>query len=332
MTRSTFVDRVTIEVEGGRGGDGAVSFRREKFVPRGGPNGGDGGHGGSVLLRVDPQKHTLLDFRYLRRYRAERGAHGKGKDMHGRRGEDCTLLVPPGTVVRDAESGEVLADLVAEGDQMVAARGGRGGFGTTRFKSPTERAPRYAQEGSDGAARRLLLELKLIADAGLVGLPNAGKSTLLSRLSRARPKVADYPFTTLEPVLGLVADDNGGGFVLADIPGLIEGAHEGKGMGHEFLRHIERTRVLLFLLDVSRADPAADFALLRRELELHRAELLERDHLVVLNKCDLLPPDERRVPAGLPDDVLWISAASGQGVEALRRALAARLTRVTTAG
>lgn len=328
MSGRSFVDWVEVEVEGGSGGNGVVSFRREKYVPRGGPDGGDGGDGGSVVIRVDPRKRTLLDFRYQRHWRAGRGAHGRGKDMYGRRGEDAEVLVPPGTVVRDAETGEVLADLVAPDDRVVAARGGRGGRGNAALKTGNDRAPRRAFPGGEGEKRRIALELKLLADVGLVGMPNAGKSTLISRVSRARPRIADYPFTTLRPVLGLVPTRDGHGFVMADIPGLIEGAHQGKGMGHEFLRHIERTRLLVYLLDASRDDAAGDLAVLRRELTLHREELAGREHLVVLNKCDLVAPAARVAPEGVGGPVRWISAATGEGLDALMAEVEERLAAI----
>jgi GTP-binding protein len=317
------IDLARIEVISGSGGDGCVSFRREKYVPKGGPDGGDGGRGGSVRLVVNPHVRTLLDCREQPRYRAERGRPGSGNRRSGKDGRDLEVRVPPGTVVRDPGSGEVLADLVRAGDEYVAARGGRGGRGNARFATPTHQAPRHAEEGGPGEERWLELELKLIADVGFVGLPNAGKSTLLSRVSRARPRIAPYPFTTLEPHLGIVVLDEERQFVAADLPGLIEGAHAGKGLGHQFLRHIERTRVLLFLVDVMAEDPARDLQVLEREITLHGPALAGKPRLVALTKADLLPPGEHAeaaARAGLPEARL-ISAQSGEGVAALQEAL-----------
>jgi GTP-binding protein len=317
------VDRVTIEVQGGRGGDGCVSFRREKYVPRGGPDGGDGGAGGNVLLRVNPHMRTLLDFRYRASFSAKKGVGGKGKNMTGANGADCVVEVPPGTTVADAVSGEVVADLTEPGQEVVAARGGRGGRGNARFATATNRSPRRHDDGADGERRRLKLELKLIADVGVVGLPNAGKSTLLSVLSEARPKIADYPFTTLEPHLGLVKVDELTGFVMADIPGLIEGAHKGKGLGLEFLRHIERTRVLLFLLDSSNPDPGDDYATLVGELKAYDRGLEDKPRLVCLNKTDLPGTGSVVNLRGL--EALRISALTGAGLDTLKRELARTL-------
>jgi GTP-binding protein len=313
------VDVARIHTIGGAGGAGSVSFRREKYVPKGGPDGGDGGRGGSVILRVDPHLRTLLDCREQPRYRAESGRAGAGANRAGKDGRDLVVRVPRGTVVRLIESGEPLADLVKEGDEFVAARGGRGGRGNAQFATPTHQAPRRAEPGGAGEERRLELELKLIADVGLVGLPNAGKSTLLSRISRARPKIADYPFTTLEPNLGIVALDDERQFVVADVPGLIEGAHQGRGLGHQFLRHLERTRALAFLIDVSSPAPSDDLLLLLREIEMHSAALAGRARVVVLTKADLLAPERRADFArqsGLPE-ALVVSAHSGEGMGAL---------------
>jgi GTP-binding protein len=284
-----FVDEARIFVKAGDGGHGCCSFRREKYVPRGGPNGGDGGHGGSIILRADPQLHTLIDLTYQQQYRAQRGAHGEGKNCSGRGGEDRLIAVPVGTMVYDAESGERLADLSAPGQTLVAAKGGRGGRGNAHFATPTHRAPRRADPGEPGEERTLRLELKLLADVGIVGFPNAGKSTLLSAISKARPKIADYPFTTLTPQLGVARDAAGRSFVVADIPGLIEGAHAGKGLGHQFLRHVERTRVMLHLVDagVGRAgDPVEEFRILRRELTAYQPELAEKPMVLAANKID----------------------------------------------
>lgn len=313
------VDLTKIHVLAGNGGAGCVSFRREKYVPKGGPDGGDGGRGGSVILRVDPHVRTLLDCREQPRYRAVHGRPGSGNNRTGRDGDDLIVKVPPGTVIRDVETGEVVVDLLKPGDELVAARGGRGGRGNARFATSTHQAPRRADQGEPGEERRLELELKLIADVGLVGLPNAGKSTLLSRLTRARPKIAAYPFTTLEPNLGIAVLDEERNFVVADVPGLIEGAHEGKGLGLQFLRHLERTRALAYLLDVTAEDPAGDLATLERELALHSAALTERPRVVVLTKSDLLAPEDRATAparAGLPDARL-ISAHTGEGMREL---------------
>ncbi|HKQ56423.1 MAG TPA: GTPase ObgE [Candidatus Eisenbacteria bacterium] len=312
------IDLAKIEVIAGKGGDGCVSFRREKYVPKGGPDGGDGGHGGSVMLEVDVHVRTLLDCREAPRYRAHSGRAGSGNNRTGKDGEDIVIKVPPGTVVMDADSGEPLADLVEVGATWIAARGGRGGRGNARFATSTNQAPRRADPGEPGESRRLALELKLIADVGLVGLPNAGKSTLLSRITRARPRIADYPFTTLEPNLGIVVRDPERQFVVADLPGLIEGAHAGKGLGHEFLRHVERTRVLAFLIDVTRPSPLDDLRLLENELAQHSAALVSRPRIVALTKADLLPPDQQAqaaVRAALPDAML-MSAHSGLGLDA----------------
>ncbi len=312
------IDLAKIHVIAGKGGDGCVSFRREKYVPKGGPDGGDGGHGGSVSLVVDGHVRTLLDCREAPRYRADSGRPGSGNNRTGKDGEDVLIKIPPGTVVKDAESGTVLADLVDMGSTWVAAGGGKGGRGNARFATSTHQAPRRADPGDPGEERWLELELKLIADVGLVGLPNAGKSTLLSRISRARPRIAEYPFTTLEPNLGIVVRDIERQFVVADLPGLIEGAHAGKGLGLEFLRHVERTRVLVFLLDVTRPDPAEDLAMLENELARYSAALGEKPRLVTLTKADALPADEHAGAAsraGLPE-VLLISAHSGVGMDA----------------
>jgi len=314
-----FVDHVKIEVEGGRGGDGCVSFRREKYVPRGGPDGGNGGKGGDVILAVNPHMRTLLDFRYRSSFRAARGRPGKGKNMTGAGGDDCVINVPPGTVVRDAASGEIISDLTDPGQTVVVARGGRGGRGNARFATATDRSPRRFGKGGEGEVRTVSLELKLIADVGVIGLPNAGKSTLLAALSDARPRVADYPFTTLDPHLGLVRGDELSTFVMADIPGLIEGAHKGKGLGLRFLRHVERTRVLLYLLDASRPDPEGDFRTLRDELGAYQPSLLAKKKVVCLNKIDL-PGADRSVE--LEDgEPMRISALTGSGLADLKRAL-----------
>jgi GTP-binding protein len=319
-----FIDRVTIEVKGGRGGNGCVSFRREKHVPRGGPDGGDGGRGGDVLIRVDPHMRTLLDLRYSRIYRAGNGAHGQGKRRTGRDGSPSLVSVPPGTTVQDARTNEQLADMTGDGQESMAARGGRGGKGNYSFRSPTDQAPRKSTDGEPGEERLLQLTLKLIADVGLVGLPNAGKSTLLRAVSGAHPVVAPYPFSTVSPVLGIVPVDVGASFCMVDIPGLIEGAHKGRGLGIQFLRHVERCRILLFLLDVSGdVSPDDAYAQLLREVGLYSGALLERPRFIALNKMDLAPPSEGKVDFALcPEDTLfYISALSGEGVQALVKAL-----------
>ncbi len=312
-----FLDRAIITATAGGGGNGCCSFRREKYVPRGGPNGGDGGDGGSVWLVVDDRKSTLRDFRYRREFKAKRGVHGQGSDKHGRRGETLEIPVPPGTVVHDIDTDQIIADLREPGDRWLVATGGRGGRGNARFATSTNRVPRRADDGHPGEVRRVRLELKLIADVGLVGFPNAGKSTLLARVSDARPKIADYPFTTLSPNLGVVGLPDFRQFVIADIPGILEGAHEGKGLGLEFLRHIERTRVLLFLIDLTDPDPADTLEKLRSELRLYGRGLEDRPYLVLLNKADLFPSVD--VPAGLAgrDDVRVVSAVRGDGIDDL---------------
>ncbi|HET9598267.1 MAG TPA: GTPase ObgE [Anaeromyxobacteraceae bacterium] len=332
-----FVDEVRIHVKAGDGGDGAIAWRREKFIPRGGPAGGDGGDGGDVALVVDPQLATLLDFRYVREHKAKSGGHGLGNDMNGPNGPHLELRVPPGTVVRDAASGEVVVDLSAPGQRFVVAKGGRGGLGNMNFATSTNQAPRFAQPGTEGEERDLVLELKLLADVGIVGFPNAGKSTLISRISRARPKIADYPFTTLVPNLGVVSWRGERSFVVADIPGLIEGAHEGAGLGHQFLRHVERCRVLVHLVDGApqgegRA-PKADLDAIDRELRLYSAVLAEKPQIVAVNKVDV--PEARKAAAGLkralgrrkkaPREVLAVSAVTGEGLDALLDAVAAVL-------
>lgn len=292
-------------------------------MPRGGPSGGDGGHGGDVVMLADPQLGTLLDFSYRRHYQAERGMHGEGSNRTGRSGEDLILRVPLGTVAYDADTDELVGELLAEGDRLVVARGGRGGRGNAAFKSSTNQAPREYEPGEEGTERRIRLELKLIADVGVVGEPNAGKSTLLATISKARPRIADYPFTTLEPQLGVVELSDYRSFVVADIPGIIEGASEGKGLGHQFLRHIERTRVLLMLVPVDSPDPQAELDLLRSELAAYSSELADLPFLVGLSKTDLLPPDEP-----LPDVVaegalgtLGFSSATRKGIDDLLEAL-----------
>ena len=320
-----FVDEVKILVEAGDGGNGCISFRREKFVPRGGPDGGDGGRGGDVILVVTNKHLTLLDHSYQQHYRAKRGSHGKGKLQHGRKGKDLTITVPPGTVVRDIESNAVLKDLLHEGDLFVAARGGRGGKGNAFFKSSTFRAPKMAQPGENGERKNLKLELKLLADVGIIGLPNAGKSTLVSQITSANPKVAPYPFTTLNPQLGVVCSENLKTFVVADIPGIIKGAHQGTGLGLKFLRHIERTSLLMILLDsasLEPKDPGKDYKTIINELENFNPDLLKRPQIIVLNKLDLLssdtvPPEVIRYYQNLGYPFTPISALTGEGIDKL---------------
>ena len=317
-----FVDRVTIDVEAGRGGDGCVSFRCEKYVPRGGPDGGDGGDGGSIILVAEPGVDSLSALAHRKHWRAERGEHGRGSNCHGRSASDMVIRVPPGTVVIDAVHGHVLKDLTSPGEQVIAAHGGKGGKGNTRFKSATNQVPRESTPGGQGESRRLTLELKVIADVGLVGKPNAGKSTLLSRVSRARPEIADYPFTTKTPQLGIVQIDIDRSLVMADIPGLIEGAHAGAGLGHEFLRHIERTRVLVHLVEpmpLDGSDPLENYRAIRRELEQYGHSLAERPEIVAVSKAELPGADEvqRRLAEATGGDVLLFSSVTGQGLDRL---------------
>lgn len=324
-----FFDHAKIYVKGGDGGNGVVAFRREKYVPYGGPSGGDGGKGGDVILVTDPGLRTLADFRYKRHYKAERGWHGQGKNMHGSGGEDLVIRVPPGTILRDAETGEMIADLVGFEERFVVAKGGRGGRGNARFSSAQNRVPTLAENGEPGQERWLELELRLLADVGLIGLPNAGKSTLISIISAAKPKIADYPFTTLVPNLGVVQGQNGESFVVADIPGLIEGAHQGAGLGHDFLQHIERTKLLIHVLDAAPTDGrdiVQDFSIINKELELYNPKLLHRPQLVAVNKMDLTQAKEnlQRLIDHLAEqhEVFPISAATGQGVEILMQRVA----------
>lgn len=320
-----FIDYAEISVKGGSGGDGCVSFRREKYVPKGGPDGGDGGDGGDVIIQTDVHMTTLLDFRYKRRYRAENGKAGQGALKQGRRGKDVLIKVPPGTIIRDLDTGEVLADLTRKGQKVTAARGGKGGRGNARFKSATSQAPRKSEQGIKGEERGLSLELKLLADVVMVGHPNVGKSTLLSKLSSARPKIADYPFTTLTPNLGMVKLEDHQSFVLADIPGLIEGAHQGKGLGIEFLKHIQRTKLLLYLLDAASDNVRSEYEALTREIESFDPILSRRPRVVVINKIDLLPHLKR---ARITDDdtpVCYISALTGRGLEDLLRVIRSKL-------
>lgn len=326
-----FIDEATIVVASGDGGPGCISFRRERFVPKGGPDGGSGGRGGSVILRAAPNKRTLYHLYFKKEYKASNGAHGQGRQKSGRAGADLVIDLPVGTVVRDAETGEILHDLVEAEQTVVIAAGGRGGQGNSHFKSSTHRTPRFAQPGESGQLLTLKLELKLIADVGIIGLPNAGKSTLISTISSARPKIADYPFTTLVPNLGVVAVAGAEPYVVADIPGLIEGAHTGAGLGTRFLRHVERTRFLLHLIDASTLDaqdPLAAYASINHELASYSRALADKVQLVVLNKLDITGADEladdfcRALPGV---EVLRISAATRQGVDSLIHRLRQRL-------
>jgi GTPase len=318
-----FVDQVTIRVTAGTGGSGASSFARFKFRPKGGPDGGDGGHGGSVYVKVDSNLSTLLDFRYRTTWIAERGRHGKGKNMTGATGDDLYLPVPPGTEIRDLATGEMIAEVLHAGDTVRVAKGGRGGRGNSRFTSPTHQSPREWEPGEEGEDREIELVLKLIADVGLVGEPNAGKSTLLSVVSAARPKIADYPFTTLEPNLGVVGLSGHRTFVVADIPGIIEGAHQGKGLGLRFLRHVERTRVLAFLIPLDSENPQAVFDGLRHEIKAYSEPLFEKPYVVLLSKRDLLE-ESATIPAlevpGATGSLVF-SSVSGAGVEDLKEYL-----------
>ncbi|HWK88835.1 MAG TPA: GTPase ObgE [Longimicrobium sp.] len=318
-----FLDYAEIQVKAGNGGPGAISFRRESMTPRGGPDGGDGGRGADVILQADPQLNTLLDYRYRQHYNADNGAKGFGSNSSGKSGDDLVLRVPPGTMVRDVDTGGVVGDLVEAGDQIVVARGGRGGRGNARFATATNQTPRRADPGEAGEERRIALELKLIADVGLVGEPNAGKSTFLSAVSAATPKVADYPFTTLTPNLGVVQLSDSRTFVIADIPGIIEGAHEGKGLGHQFLRHIERTRTLALMIPADALEPQGEYDKLAAELREYSEELAAKPHCVVFTKADLLPPEWPAPLVKAPD--AWgqfvVSSVARRGLEPLLEAL-----------
>ncbi|WP_337864547.1 GTPase ObgE [Ignavibacterium sp.] len=317
-----FIDYAEIEVKGGDGGNGAVAFRREKYVPKGGPSGGNGGNGGSVCLIADENLSTLLDFRYKRKYVAGKGQPGGSSLKDGKNGEDVIIKVPVGTIVKDADTGKVLFDLSQYGQKVLIAKGGKGGKGNSNFATPTRRTPRFAEPGKPGEEKRIILELKLIADVGLVGFPNAGKSTLISSISAAKPKIADYPFTTLEPVLGIVQYKDFRSFTVADIPGIIEGAHQGKGLGIKFLRHIERTKILLFLIDITSDDYQRDFDILYNELKKYSRKLVEKKILVALSKADLLSESELKKMKKIKfkkvtEPAVIISAVSGYGIEKL---------------
>ncbi len=329
-----FVDRLTLYVKGGDGGRGMCSFRREKYVPRGGPDGGDGGDGGSVIIRAIAGTDSLAQIVHQKHWRAESGGPGSVCLRHGKRADDLIIAVPPGTLVLDRDRGHLLRDLTEDGDEVNVAHGGRGGRGNKAFATATNRAPREYQPGTPGEERWLVLELKVIADAGLVGLPNAGKSTLLSRLSRATPQIADYPFTTKHPNLGIVSVGGEHRFVLADLPGLIEGAHSGVGLGHEFLRHVDRTRVLVHLVEPlpsDGSDPLANYTAIRRELQLHSTQLGNKPEIVVVSKAELTGSEEvrQRMERELGREVLAVSAVTGQGLAQLVGAVAANVQTVT---
>ncbi len=313
----SFVDRVIIRVTAGTGGSGASSFARFKYVPKGGPDGGDGGRGGSVFVRGDGNLATLLDYTYRNTWQAERGVHGKGKTQTGASGDDLYLPVPPGTEIHDAEAGKLIGEILRSGDEILVAKGGRGGRGNARFATSTHQAPREWEPGEEGQDRRIELVLKLIADVGLVGEPNAGKSSLLAALSAARPKIADYPFTTLEPNLGVVGLSGSRSFVMADIPGIIEGAHRGKGLGHRFLQHVERTRVLAYLIPLDAPDLQVSYDRLRLEVRSYSPDLHDKPHLVVLSKRDLFPTEANLPEVIAPDarGIVALSSASRQGLE-----------------
>jgi len=323
-----FIDEVFITVQSGDGGRGCVSFRREKFIPKGGPDGGDGGKGGDVILISTSRRRTLYPFRFKRQFKAQNGAHGQGSQKTGKNGSDLTIEIPPGTIVSDAETNELLKDFTQPDETFVVAKGGRGGQGNTRFKSSTQRTPRFAQPGEPGQYLKLKLELKLLADVGLVGLPNAGKSTLISVISSATPKIADYPFTTLTPTLGVVQPDQAESFVVADIPGLIEGAHKGAGLGIRFLRHVERTRILVHLIDAAAIDPQnplASYETINQELAQYNPLLMEKPQIIVLNKMDITGADQaaEAFEAAINGrQVLKISAAARKGIEPLKFKLA----------
>ncbi len=335
-----FVDEAKITVTSGAGGRGCVSFRREKHVPRGGPNGGDGGAGGGVTFQALEGMTSLLDFRYKRHYKAKRGTHGMGKDCHGKNGEELILKIPVGTVIKDFDTDETLVDLTEDGESYVCLKGGRGGKGNAHFKSSTNRAPKFAQPGEEGEERTLKLELKLLADVGIIGFPNAGKSTFISRVSAAKPKVADYPFTTTVPNLGLVSYSDFKSFVVADIPGLVKGAHKGKGLGTRFLKHIERTALFLHMLDLSPdtgREPKDDFEVITNELVSFDPALAERPSIVVLNKADIV--DKGKVPAKLLNyfedkgiKVFIISAITGQGIDELVNHIGKEVERLKSGG
>ena len=317
-----FVDYALIEVYAGKGGDGAVTFRREKYVPKGGPSGGDGGNGGRVIIKASSNLHTLLDFRYKKKYTAGDGDSGGSSLKDGKSGKDVIILVPVGTVVKDAATEKILFDLDSDSREIILVNGGKGGKGNSKFATPTNQTPRFAEEGKPGENRKVILELKLIADVGLVGFPNSGKSTLISKISSAKPKIADYPFTTLEPNLGIVRYKDFQSFTVADIPGIIEGASQGKGLGHQFLRHIERTRIILFLIEITSENLQSDFAILMNELKSYSPKLTQKQILVSLSKADLIDAKKMREVShfkfkGIKEKSIVFSSISGQGLSDL---------------
>jgi GTP-binding protein len=320
-----FIDEARISVKAGDGGNGCISFRHEKYIPKGGPDGGTGARGGSVIIHADRQLNTLLDFRYKRSYRAERGENGRPKDQGGKSGKDEVVKVPCGTLVRDAVKGKTIVDLVHDGDEFIIAQGGKGGRGNGEFATPTNQAPRFAEPGTPGEERDVILELKLLADVGLVGFPNAGKSTLISVVSAAKPKIADYPFTTLTPNLGLVRYADNKSFVIADIPGLIEGAHEGKGLGIQFIRHIERTHVLVFLIEALSEDPKKDYQILLNELASYNPAIAKKKKIVALTKMDVVDEMDRKklakIKFGRGVVTIPFSAVTGAGLRELLDAM-----------
>lgn len=317
-----FIDEAVIEIKAGNGGDGAVTFRREKYVPKGGPSGGNGGRGGNVIIKAAGNLYTLLDFKYKTKYKAADGLPGGSSLKDGKSGKDVIINVPIGTIVKEFNSGKILADLDKEGEYITAAKGGKGGKGNSNFATPTNQAPRFAEKGKSGESKKILLELKLIADVGIVGFPNAGKSTLISAISSAKPKIADYPFTTLEPNLGIVYYKDYKSFTVADIPGIIEGAHSGKGLGLQFLKHIERTKVLLFLIEAVSASIEKDYKILLNELNQYSTKLADRKRIVALSKCDLLTKNQiaklnpvKFAKSNIP--IIKISSVSGMGIQKL---------------
>jgi len=315
-----FVDYSVIEAYAGKGGDGAVTFRREKYVPKGGPSGGDGGNGGNIIIKASTNLHTLLDFRYKKKYSAGDGDSGGNSLKDGKSGHDVIIRVPVGTVVKDSETEKLLFDLDQDGKEVILAKGGKGGKGNSKFATPTNQTPRFAEDGKPGESRKVILELKLIADVGLVGFPNSGKSTLISKISSAKPKIADYPFTTLEPNLGIVKYKNYQSFTVADIPGIIEGASQGKGLGHQFLRHIERTRIILFLIEITSENLQNDFNVLMNELKSYSPKLIQKKVLVSLSKADLIDSERMKQISrfkfkGIKDKPLVFSSISGYGLD-----------------
>ena len=315
-----FVDYALIEVNSGKGGDGVVTFRREKYVPKGGPSGGDGGNGGNVIIKASTNLHTLLDFRYKKKYNALNGDSGGNSLKDGKSGQDIIIRVPVGTIVKDAETEELLYDLDADGKEVIIAKGGKGGKGNSKFATPTNQTPRFAEDGKPGEHKKVILELKLIADIGLVGFPNSGKSTLISKISAAKPKIADYPFTTLEPNLGIVKYKDFQSFTVADIPGIIEGASQGKGLGHQFLRHIERTRIILFLIEITSENFQNDFNILMNELKSYSSKLIQKKIFVSFSKADLVDSERLKEVSrfkfkGIKDKPLIFSSISGYGLD-----------------